>query len=296
MAMLIQQTRLIQSLVEQLWNSKLHPGAIPSSSGSGASLSSLPIELIELVLANVDTDTLFKLCRVNRLLRALAQPRLISHAQQITMRLWINQPHVVSHKPIDFTWSACDTDNNRMVFEPQDNTTMTLQTALPPPQIDGCTVLIKVHNTRRIYSISYKDRIVPVPIQPSQQHTIITTDYESATGNSSMDVEDAYACGWSLSYDVHDDSRSPAIKYLHARSFACDTDLLDPQVLIASSREKVVVSLPESTTTSTTSTTSEDSHDEKKKMMMQNGIAPSPSWLSRIVNDTMVSFYQWVAA
>ncbi|KAI8145526.1 hypothetical protein BJV82DRAFT_604056 [Fennellomyces sp. T-0311] len=274
------QTSLIQSLIQQ-WAAK--PSMNPATSASsGASLSTLPVELIELVLAHVDSDTLFKLCRVNRLLRALAQPRLMSHAQQITMRLWIHQPHVVSHKPIDFGFSHCD--NDRMVFAPQEASPMMLQTALPPPQIDGCTILIKVSNTRRIYSISYKDRMVAVPVQQGQ-HVAEYVSNSDARGY----VEDAYQCGWHVAYTIIDDAHNPMLKRLVPQSFACDTDLLDPQVLIASSREKVVVSLPEPVPET------QDQHDEKKKMMEAAAHQAAPSWLSRIVNDTMASFYQWLS-
>ena len=251
-------------------------------------MSNLPIELIELILAHVDTETLFKLCRVNQLLRALAQPRLINHAQQITMRLWIHQHPLASNKPLDFTFSSCG-DNNRMVFEPARDapTSLTLQIALPPPKIDGCTILIKVHNTRRIYSISYKDQLVPVPLQQN------VTGYESS-GN--VDVDGAHGCGWDIFYNIQDDDRTPAIKYLYPKSFSCDTDLLNPQVLMSSSSEKVEQQQ------SPKEEETEESHDEKKKMMMMmmmmqgNEDVPSSSWLTRIVNDTVASFYQWLSA
>ncbi|KAI7857064.1 hypothetical protein BDC45DRAFT_603636 [Circinella umbellata] len=282
---LFQQTSLIQSLVEQLWNSKPHHYANTTfNSESGASLSNLPIELIELIIAHVDTETLFKLCRVNQLLRALAQPRLINHAQQITMRLWIHQHPLVSNKPLDFTFSSCG-DNNRMLFEPSRDapTSLTLQAALPPPQIDGCTILIKVHNTRRIYSISYKDCLVPVPLEQN------ITGYKSS---ENVDVDGAYGCGWNFSYTIRDDDRTSAIKYLYPKSFSCDTDLLDPQVLISSSSEKVEQQQQPKEEEKV------ESHDEKKKMMMMqdNEDVNSSSWVTKIVNDTMTSFYRWLSA
>ncbi|KAI9268054.1 hypothetical protein BDA99DRAFT_535572 [Phascolomyces articulosus] len=301
--MLMQQTSFLQSLIEQLWNSKSHY-PMTTTSNNNTSLSNLPVELIDLIITHVDTDTLFKLCRVNRLLRALAQPRLVNHAQQITMRLWIHQhPTAGPQKPLDFICSGCDIENNRMVFEPSRDTTssLTLQTALPPPKIDGCTVLIKVNHTRRIYSISYKDRIVPVPLDQT------ITGHTPTFDTSSTNIEDAYGCGWQLAYTIQEDARTPAIRYLQPQSFTCDTDLLDPQVLISSSREKVVVSLPEqqqqnNAANKDTKKEQEEAHDEKKKMMMMLMMQQaqeqdiSSTWLTRIVNDTMTSFYQWLSS
>lgn len=231
-------------------------------------MDTIPIELIEIILSYLDTSALFRLCRVNRLLRALAQPHLIAHAEQITMRLWICQSSIVAHKPLDFRWSACNADDNKMEFIPQDpDTSLTLQTALPPPQIDGCTVLIKVNSTRRIYSISYKNKIVPVPVDQSSHHA----GYD-ATGADDMT---AYSCSWQLLYDVYDEPSNPAIKRLVPRAFACDTDLLDPQVLVASSREKVVTSVPEQS--ATLPKESESDIEKKKKAAMEAAAANKDS-------------------
>lgn len=194
-------------------------------SASNSSLSHLPVELIDMVLSHLDTSALFRLCHVNRYLRALAQPRLFHHAQQVTMRLWICQPHVVSHKPIDFVWSHCDSERNRMVFVPQqDEAVLPLQPALPPPQIDGCTVLVKMGNSKRIYSISYKDRVVSVPvdIDSTKENQVV---YK---GDKDGEQDLSYACGWKLRYNVQQQQQRKAVVPC---TFECDMDLLDPQVL-----------------------------------------------------------------
>ncbi|KAI7884187.1 hypothetical protein K492DRAFT_234912 [Lichtheimia hyalospora FSU 10163] len=194
------------------------------SASNSSNLSHLPVELIDMVLSHLDTSALFRLCHVNQYLRTLAQPRLFHHAQQVTMRLWICQPHVVSHKPIDFVWSHCDSEHNRMVFIPQqDEAVLPLQPALPPPQIDGCTVLFKVGNSKRIYSISYKNRVVSVPVDIEENEVV----YKGDTDN---DHDLSYTCGWKLRYNVQQQQQQQR-KAVVPCSFECDMDLLDPQVL-----------------------------------------------------------------
>ncbi|ORZ01194.1 hypothetical protein BCR43DRAFT_486515 [Syncephalastrum racemosum] len=197
------------------------------------------------------------------------------------MRLWIHQPNLVSHKPLDFRWKACNED--KMVFEPQDANVMTLQ-SVTCPQIDGCTVLIKVNETRRIYSISYKDRIIPVPLQ----HPAGMTGYDAVQQNE----EDAYGCAWRLNYDVRDENGG-RIKRFVPRSFECDVNLLNPEVLMASSREKVVVSTPAPPPLS-----EEEKHqkeqEHKKAMYDQCSASPDSQNILASFQKSVAVFLQWI--
>ncbi|KAI9312685.1 hypothetical protein BX666DRAFT_2030993 [Dichotomocladium elegans] len=231
-------------------------------------LSTLPVELIDMVLSLLDTTTLFRLCHVSQLFRSLAQPLLFEHASQVTMRLWVCQPGLLAHKPIDFGWSHCDQVAHQMVFSPLDPSaaTLTLQKSLPPPRIDGCTVLIKVGSAKRIYSISYKHRVIPVPVDST------SAAYSRVTLCGQQEEEEAYyGCAWKFTYAIRD--TSPSCRQLIPSAFTCDVDLLDPYILTSPASRDMVIDV-----------TGPEHRCPPKPQACQQDLLP-PFWASRIWDD-----------
>ncbi|KAG0170435.1 hypothetical protein DFQ30_002507 [Apophysomyces sp. BC1015] len=196
-----------------------------SASSSVYTLQTIPIELLERIFHYADIATLFKLFQVCRLFCAIVQPRILSYVKQITVRLWVFQPYVVAHKPLDFKWT-CWGKNGKQIFEasePITSATSFLSTSASClPQIDGCTLLVR--KTRQIYSMSYAKTVhLPIcDVGPWQR-----VSHKIAKPSCNDDI--AFGRQWDLWYDI--DEVDHQEKRLNPRQFECDIELFDPDIM-----------------------------------------------------------------
>ncbi|KAI8374747.1 uncharacterized protein BYT42DRAFT_577515 [Radiomyces spectabilis] len=177
---------------------------------------SIPNELFEKIFIYVDASTLYKLIRVCRLFRLLAQPRLKAYAQRVTVRLWIYQSNWIAHKPFDFEWTAYNALRGTVMFSPmREPVSLKFNSCLPPPQIDGCTMLVRDCQSCSIYSISYNDKV-----------TVTLAGQGVRTAGYSPSAKNDYS--WQLVYDIDPISGADSIQRIRPQSLECDLNLLDP--------------------------------------------------------------------
>ncbi|KAI8145901.1 hypothetical protein BJV82DRAFT_576899 [Fennellomyces sp. T-0311] len=190
--------------------------------------TTIPVELIDHIFTFVDNSSLFQLCRCSRLFRLLAFPRLtLQHMSCAKIRLWIEQPGLVSHKPMDFEYSGYDKERSKLIFSTKQQQQQSFQSS-ESPVIDGLTVVSKDDNgNRRIHSVSYKNAAaVPVPVNTKQDERTSVT-YPGS--NDQEQQRTTYSCAWELEYDVVSEPTCTIVP----KTFECDLDLLDPSVLDA---------------------------------------------------------------
>ncbi|KAI7859761.1 hypothetical protein BDC45DRAFT_161145 [Circinella umbellata] len=205
----------------------------------------IPIELIDHIFTFADNSSLFQLCRCSRLFHALAFPRLTSqHMSHSKIRLWIEQPGLVGHKPMDFEWFNYDRERGKLVFTARKNSTahqqqLTFNTdsssSSEAPIIDGLTIVLSPSGMedRRIHSVSYKKAVVmptSLPIK-QQQEMDYSVQYPGNSNNYEENKRTAYSCAWQLQYQVI--QKEPSSCIIIPKTFECDLDLLDPNVLNA---------------------------------------------------------------
>ena len=209
------------------------------------SATMIPIELIDHIFKFVDNSSLFQLCRCSRLFHALAFPRLTSqHMSHSKIRLWIEQPGLIGHKPMDFEWLNYDKERGKLVFtaRKQQHTFNSTSSSSEAPIIDGLTIVLSPSGMedRRIHSVSYKKAVViPTSLsikQSQQQEMTLFVMYPGNNNNDSnnnyqQNKRTAYSCAWQLQYQVIQQEPSSCI--IIPKTFECDLDLLDPNVLNA---------------------------------------------------------------
>lgn len=194
----------------------------------------LPAELLDTIFSFADTPSLFQLCRTCRYFRSIAMPRLVAgHIARTMIRLWIEQPGVAAHKPIDFVWHSSST--GRLVFSLKEQPSSMLLLFKPKaseaPRITGCTVVLRHHgNNMTIYSISYSanDDIVLVPVSSSSSTSpLLFCEYDGKRCN-----DDAYDCGWRMYYGLEEEEEcKKKTCRLVPKRLECDVELLDPRLL-----------------------------------------------------------------
>ncbi|KAI9482502.1 hypothetical protein BDB00DRAFT_879141 [Zychaea mexicana] len=195
--------------------------------------ATFPIELIDHIFTFVDSSSLFQLCQCSRLFRTLAFPRLTSqHMSRATIRLWIEQPGMVGHKPMDFEWSDFDKERGKLVFTAKPDQhyhTFNKKKSSEAPVIDGLTVLSTGDKgDRRIHSVSYKKAAAVPASLTVKQNELTCVSYPG----SSSKKDTAYACAWQLRYGVQEQQQqSSSTCTIVPKTFECDLDLLDPTVL-----------------------------------------------------------------
>ena len=143
------------------------------------------------------------------------------------IRLWIEQPGLVSHKPIDFEYAGYDKDCSKLIFTAKQSQQQSFPSS-ELPVIDGLTVLSKDDNgSRRIHSVSYKNAAaVPVPINTKQSEKTMIS-YPGSSDRKQRRT--AYSCAWQLEYSAVTGPTHTIIP----KTFECDLDMLDPSVLDA---------------------------------------------------------------
>ncbi|KAI9264363.1 hypothetical protein BDA99DRAFT_54925 [Phascolomyces articulosus] len=210
--------------------------------------NTFPIELIDHIFNFVDNSSLFQLCRCSRLFHALAFPRLTSqHMSRSKIRLWIEQPGWVSHKPMDFEWFDYDKERGKLIFRPKttEHPYFIFGTRIESPvAIDGLTVVLSPSTDtegRRIHSVSYKNntmegdgRIPTLSITKHQQEENIRKEERviypgNITNKQQQQQRTAYSCAWQLEYQMIEQQEDSCM--IIPKTFECDLDLLNPTVL-----------------------------------------------------------------